>query len=108
MQISAINVDEPVGDDASPVWKAYVEAKRDADAALRESGLDWTILRPGRLTDDPGTGRIDLGDAPRGDIPRADVAETVVAVLEDHRSVGHQWNLVSGDVDVRAAVAAAG
>jgi uncharacterized protein YbjT (DUF2867 family) len=107
VQISAINVDEPVEADAAPVWKAYVEAKRDADAALRGSGLDWTILRPGRLTDEPGTGRVALGDVPRGEIPRADVAETVVAVLEDHRSVGHQWNLVGGDVDVRAAVAAA-
>ena len=107
MQISAINVDEPVDDGASPVWRAYVEAKRDADAALRDSGLDWTILRPGRLTDDPGTGRVALGDVPRGEIPRGDVAETIVAVLEDPRSVGHQWNLVAGDVDVRAAVAAA-
>jgi uncharacterized protein YbjT (DUF2867 family) len=107
VQISAINVDEPVEADAAPVWKAYVEAKRDADAALRGSGLDWTILRPGRLTDEPGTGRVALGDGSRGEIPRADVAETVVAVLEDHRSVGHQWNLVGGDVDVRAAVAAA-
>jgi uncharacterized protein YbjT (DUF2867 family) len=107
VQISAINVDEPVDADAAPVWKAYVEAKRDADAALRGSGLDWTILRPGRLTDEPGTGRVALGDVPRGEIPRADIAEAVVAVLEDHRSVGHQWNLVGGDVDVRAAVAAA-
>ena len=41
---------------------AYVEAKRDADAALRDSGLDWTILRPGRLTDDDGTGQVDLGE----------------------------------------------
>jgi len=107
VQVSAINVDEPVEEDAAPVWKAYVEAKRDADAALRDSGLDWTIVRPGRLTDVPGTGRIALGDVPRGEVPRADVAETLVAVLEDPRSVGHQWNLVSGDVDVRAAVAAA-
>src|SRR5687767_11718620 len=41
VQVSAINVDQPIADDASPVWRAYVEAKRDADAALRESGLDW-------------------------------------------------------------------
>ena len=84
VQISAINVDHPVPDDAQPVWKAYVEAKRDADAALRDSGLDWTILRPGRLTDDEGTGQVSLGeDVGRGDIPRADVAAVVVAVLDD-------------------------
>ncbi|MGH3347760.1 MAG: SDR family oxidoreductase [Nocardioides sp.] len=107
VQVSAINVDEPVDEDSSPVWKAYVEAKRDADAALRESGLDWTILRPGRLTDVPGSGRIALGDVPRGEVPRADVAETIVAVLDDPASVGHQWNVVGGDLDVRDAVAAA-
>lgn len=107
VQVSAINVDEPVDEDASPVWKAYVEAKRDSDAALRESGLDWTILRPGRLTDVPGTGRIALGDVPRGEVPRADVAETLVAVLDDPASIGHQWNVVGGDRDVRDAVAAA-
>ena len=53
VMVSAIGVDEPLPDDTAPVWKAYVEAKRDADEALRLSGLDWTILRPGRLTDDP-------------------------------------------------------
>ena len=61
VQISAINVDRPVPDDAEPVWRAYVEAKRDADIALRDSGLDWTILRPGRLTDGDGTGLVDPG-----------------------------------------------
>ena len=55
VQLSAIGVDNPVPEDTEPVWRAYVEAKRDADAALRDSGLDWTILRPGRLTDDPAT-----------------------------------------------------
>ena len=108
VQISAIGVDEPLGDDVEPVWRAYVEAKRDADAALRASGLDWTILRPGRLTDDPGTGRVRLGpDLPRGDIPRADVAEVVAAVLDSPASVGKQWVLVEGDLPVADAVATA-
>jgi uncharacterized protein YbjT (DUF2867 family) len=105
VQVSAIGVDSPPADDASPVWRAYVEAKRDADAALRESGLDWTILRPGRLTDDPGTGRVALGpDVARAEIPRADVAATVAAVLDDPTSTGHQWDLVTGDVPVVLAV----
>ena len=65
VQVSAIGVDNPPAADASPVWRAYVEAKRDADAALRDSGLDWTILRPGRLTDDPGTGRVAPGPGRR-------------------------------------------
>jgi len=107
VQISAISVDEPVADDASPVWKAYVEAKRDADAALRDSGLDWTILRPGRLTDAAGTGRVALGaDVPRGDVPRADVAELVAAVLDDPTTAGAQWVVVGGDVAIRDAIAA--
>jgi uncharacterized protein YbjT (DUF2867 family) len=108
VQISAINVDRPVPDSAEPVWKAYVEAKRDADIALRESGLDWTILRPGRLTDDPGTGLVALGDSlGRGDIPRADVAAVVVAALENPSSTGRQWDVVGGQTPVDEAVASA-
>ena len=61
VQVSAINVDEPLPDGTGDVWRAYVEAKRDADAALRDSDLAWTIIRPGRLTDDPATGLVSLG-----------------------------------------------
>ena len=108
VQISAINVDRPVPDDAQPVWRAYVEAKRDADIALRDSGLDWTILRPGRLTDGDGTGLVALGeDVGRGEIPRADVAAVVVAVLDDPTSIGRQWNLIGGQTPVDEAVASA-
>ncbi len=108
VQISAINVDRPVPDDAEPVWKAYVEAKRDADSALRESGLDWTILRPGRLTDEEGTGLVTLGDSVgRGDIPRADVAAVVVAALDNPVSIGRQWDVVGGQTPVDDAVASA-
>ena len=105
VQVSAIGVDEPLPDDTAPVWRAYVEAKRDADAALRASDLDWTILRPGRLTVDPGTGLVAIGPyVGRGDIPRADVAAVVAAVLDSSGGIGAQWNLVSGDTPVAEAV----
>lgn len=108
VQISAIGVDDPLPADTEPVWRAYVEAKRDADAHLRASGLDWTVIRPGRLTDDPATGSVALGeDVERGDVTRADVAAVVAAVLADERSVGRLWNLVGGDTPVDDAVAAA-
>ena len=105
VQISAIGVDAPLGDDVEPVWRAYVEAKRDADAALRETDLDWTILRPGGLTDHPATDAVELGDTvERGEISRADVAAAVVAVLDEPRSVGHQWELVGGSHSIADAV----
>lgn len=108
VQVSAISVDEPVGDDVSPVWKAYVEAKRDADEALRLSALDWTILRPGRLTDDPPTGLVAIGEeVRRAEVPRADVAAVVAAVLDDERTHRRQWNLVGGNIPVADAIAAA-
>jgi uncharacterized protein YbjT (DUF2867 family) len=106
VQVSAINVDQPVADDASPVWRAYVEAKRDADAALRDSGLAWTIIRPGVLTDADGTGLVELGEAvARADVPRADVAAVLAEVLDSGAGIGAQWNLVSGDTPVADAVA---
>ncbi|MFT4084536.1 MAG: NAD(P)H-binding protein [Nocardioides sp.] len=109
VQVSAIGVDVPVPAETEPVWRAYVEAKRDADLALRSSDLAWTILRPGRLTDDPATGLVALGpDTGRGEIARADVAATVVAVLEDETSIGRQWDLITGEVPIAEAVRRAG
>jgi uncharacterized protein YbjT (DUF2867 family) len=105
VQVSAIGVDEPLPADTDEVWRAYVEAKRDADAALRDSELAWTIIRPGRLTDDPATGLVALGpDVRRGDVTRADVAAVLAAVLDAPGSVRQQWNLVNGDVPVEEAV----
>ncbi len=105
VQVSAIGVDEPLGDDVEPVWRVYVEAKRDADAHLRESSLSWTILRPGGLTDDPGTGQITLGvDVAKGEIPREDVASAIAAVVDDGRAVRQQWDLVGGTTPVLEAV----
>lgn len=105
VQISAIGVDQPPGDDASEVWQAYVQAKRDADTAVRDSDLDWTILRPGGLTDEAGTGSVALAETlERGQVPRADVAAVVVACLHDDRTIGRQWELVGGDHAVETAI----
>lgn len=107
VQISAIGVDQPLPDDTADVWRAYVEAKRDADAALRDSGLAWTILRPGRLTDDPATGRVALApEVDRGDVTRADVAAVIAAVLDHDTTVGRQWELVGGDTPIPDAIRA--
>jgi uncharacterized protein YbjT (DUF2867 family) len=108
VQISAINVDEPVSAGAGEVWNAYVEAKRDADIALRASDLDWTIIRPGALTDEAPTGRIRLAEkVDRGPIPRADVAALIAASLDSPATIGHQWEVISGDVPIADAIASA-
>jgi uncharacterized protein YbjT (DUF2867 family) len=105
VQVSAIDVDEPVSDDAGEVWKAYVEAKRDADAALRATDLDWTIIRPGRLTDEEPAGVVTLGeDVPRASVPRADVAAVLAAVLDRPETTGRQWNLVAGEDTIAHAI----
>jgi uncharacterized protein YbjT (DUF2867 family) len=105
VQVSAINVDAPLPPHTGDVWRAYVEAKRDSDAALRESGLDWTIIRPGRLTNHPGTGMVALApELPRGDIARADVAAVLAAVLDRDDTIGYQWTLVGGDTPIAEAI----
>ncbi len=105
VQISAIDVDAELPADTPEVWRAYVAAKADSDKVLRESNLDWTIIRPGMLTDDLATDAVSFSpDASRGPIPRADVAATVVACLEEPGTIGHQANLVSGKHTVADAV----
>jgi uncharacterized protein YbjT (DUF2867 family) len=90
------------GDDTFAV---YLRAKGRADDAVRESGLDYTVVRPGGLTDDPGTGRVNLAaDVPRGSVPRDDVAEVLAAVLHTPGTVGTTADLVSGEVPVSEAV----
>jgi uncharacterized protein YbjT (DUF2867 family) len=105
VQVSAWGVDNPLSEDTEPVWRAYVEAKRDADSVLRQSGLDWTILRPGSLTFDEGTGRITLGDSvPSGRIPREDVATLIAVCIDEPGTVGRQWEVISGDTPIEEAV----
>lgn len=105
VQISAIGIDREPDPDRGEVWAAYVRAKRDADIALRDSGLDWTIIRPGRLTNEPATHKVSLGlTIPRVDVPRADVAAVLAHVIDDDRTIGRQWNLVRGSSSIPDAI----
>ncbi len=84
----------------------YNRAKGRADVALVASGLDYTIVKPGRLTDDPGTGRVRVGDdVERGAVPRGDVAAVIAAALHEPATVGRSFGVVAGEDDVRTALA---
>lgn len=88
------------------VFGEYLRAKAKADRELEASGLDYTIVRPGSLTDDPPTGRVTIGrELDRGQIPRADVVEVLAAVLPAHHTVGMAFELVSGETPIEDAVA---
>jgi uncharacterized protein YbjT (DUF2867 family) len=104
VMISSIGADRPHA--TSSGMRPYLEAKAEADRYLIASGLDHTIVRPGSLTDDPGTGRVrvstELGQ--RGAIPRDDVAAVIVAVLEAPNTIGVTFELFSGDRLVAEAV----
>lgn len=103
VMVSAIGARDPGS--GSEAMRPYLEAKAEADATVASSGLAYTIVRPGGLTDDPGTGRVRaaVGLEP-GMIPRDDVAATLVAVLDDPGTVGRSFDLVSGDEEIAQAL----
>src|SRR4051812_30880484 len=86
------------GDD---VFSVYLRAKGEADEAVRASGLDYTVIRPGALTDEPGTALIALGpDLQRGSVPREDVAATLAFVLRARNAIGKTLDLVTGTIPI--------
>ncbi|MCU1660963.1 MAG: hypothetical protein QOI36_6147 [Pseudonocardiales bacterium] len=106
--VSSPGVDAPPEPGTDEVWAAYLRAKKAAEEALRATDLDWTILRPGRLTDDPGTGRVLLAPPPveRSDVTRDDTAAVLAALLDAPRTARRVLELREGDHDVHEAVAA--
>lgn len=102
VMISAMGVNNPRGNE---VFKAYLKAKAEADEALRNSGLDYTIVKPGRLTDKSGTGKVNIDrDLPSGKITRKDVARLLTEVLETPATADYQFDLTSGDTPIPQAV----
>src|SRR6516164_4545771 len=90
----------PQGDSFFP----YAQAKAAADAHLRASDLDWTVLGPGHLTLEPATGRIAVGKG-KGEVSRADVALVVAAALQDNSTIGRTIEFNNGDVPIAEALA---
>jgi uncharacterized protein YbjT (DUF2867 family) len=106
LMVSSIGAHDPTG--GSEAMRPYLEAKAEADEALRASGLDWTIVRPGSLTNEPGTGMVDIdaGFGRRGSVPRDDVALVLLECLDLPNTVHKQFELFAGDVPVRDALSA--
>lgn len=106
VQVSAMGTDGPFDEETlGEVFAVYLRAKATAEEDLRRRDLDWTILRPGRLTDDEATDMVQLGDSvPRGDIPRDDVAAVLVALLSDDLAFGCTLELTTGNTPVTEAV----
>jgi nucleoside-diphosphate-sugar epimerase len=98
--VSAMRVDE-YDPDSSDVWEVYKAAKAQADAYVRACDLDWTIVRPGSLTNDPPWGTVTVGDTVEpGSIPRADVAAVFAELLASGRGIRRQFEVVSGDTPI--------
>jgi uncharacterized protein YbjT (DUF2867 family) len=103
--VSSMGADPDAEDDGG--FGTYLRAKGQADQKLVQSGLAYTIVRPGGLTDDPPTGRVTAGpDVGLGQIPRADVAAVLATVLETPEAVGLTFAVISGETPIPEAIAA--
>ncbi len=104
VMVSAMGAGDPEA--GGEKMRPYLEAKAEADEVLARSGLDFTIVRPGSLTDEAGTGLVAAGpDVGRGEIPREDVAAVLVAAL-DHgeTTIGRTFNLIGGQTPIDEAM----
>ena len=105
VMLSSIAAGDPMR--GRPQLRHYLAAKHAADRILLASGLQATVVRPGGLTDDLGTGRVTLGNPrlpDRGSIPRADVAATMLACLDRPETAGAAFEIISGDTPIESAL----
>lgn len=102
IMISAMGLETPRGNE---VFQIYQRAKAEADQALRKSGLDYTIIKPGRLTNEPGTGKVSVAKKlDRGEISREDVATVIAEVLEMPEFSKKEFDLLGGPMPVKDAL----
>ncbi|WP_025762227.1 SDR family oxidoreductase [Dyadobacter tibetensis] len=105
VMLSSMGADNP---SANEDLRAYLQAKQAADEHLMASGMNYSIIRPGSLSNEKGTGKIELQEKfeRQGDITRADVAQTLVAVLEDGVQQNQICEILSGKIPIEVAVRA--
>lgn len=103
IMLSAMGTDEP---SSRPKLEHYLKAKAAADEHLRESGLNYTIVRPGRLSDDLGTGRVELAHKLEnaGEIPRDDVAFLLIMSLADPLVQNMTFEAIEGEEPIKSAM----
>ncbi|HEY3468074.1 MAG TPA: SDR family oxidoreductase [Amycolatopsis sp.] len=107
VQVGSMGADNPENPDVTEEFRAYLRAKRAAEDDLKARDLDWTILRPGQLTDDPGTGLVLLAEKTgRGPVPRDDVAAVLVGLLGTPASSRRTLELISGEAAIGEAISA--
>ena len=105
IMVSSMRAEEP--EKGPEKLRHYLQGKHNADEHLKNSGLNYTIVRPGRLTDDDGTGKVALSARldQSGKIPRQDVARVLLAVLDSDTATNRVFDVVSGDTPVPQALA---
>jgi uncharacterized protein YbjT (DUF2867 family) len=105
VQISSMGAGAPPRPGTDETFAAYLRAKTEAEEDLRRRDLDWTVLRPGGLTNAPGRGRVRLATSvPRGQISRDDVAAVIVGLVDHARGIAQTLELVAGDTPIEQAL----
>jgi uncharacterized protein YbjT (DUF2867 family) len=104
LMVSAMGT-ESADPDSDDVFQVYLRAKQAADDYVRGRDLDWTVVRPGGLTDDVPTGRVTLGDLASGSVTRGDVAHVLAEALEADNTIGKTFDVLGGDVPIKEAIA---
>ncbi len=104
LMVSAMGT-ETADPDSDEVFQVYLRAKQAADDDLRSRDLDWTVVRPGRLTDDVPTGLVQVGTLERGAVTRGDVAHVLAEALEHDNTIGRTFDVLNGETPISEAIA---
>ncbi|WP_101845381.1 SDR family oxidoreductase [Halobacillus sp. Marseille-P3879] len=105
IMISSFDTRREAIQSANSSFAPYVAAKHYADEWLKRTDLDYTIIHPGMLTNDQGTGQVSAAvEVERGEIPREDVASVIVASLENNQTIGKEFQVVGGTTSIKEAI----